>query len=153
MPTYVCSVPAGLLSPEQKAAVAQAISRVHSEATGAPTYFVQVIISECANGSRFLDGVPADGPVWIRGDIRAGRSEAVRKTMILRMMQEIAPIARVEQSEIWIYLCNLAATDMIEYGHVLPPPGEEAVWFDNLPDDLRIRLATKAEASRPGFLT
>ena len=36
MPTYVCSLPAGHLSDNQKAALADAITRIHSEETGAP---------------------------------------------------------------------------------------------------------------------
>jgi hypothetical protein len=39
MPTYVCSVPAGSLTIAQKTAVAEAIARIHSEATGAPQFF------------------------------------------------------------------------------------------------------------------
>jgi phenylpyruvate tautomerase PptA (4-oxalocrotonate tautomerase family) len=37
MPTYVCVVKAGVLKDEQKARIASAITRLHSEATGAPT--------------------------------------------------------------------------------------------------------------------
>ncbi|MCE4225873.1 hypothetical protein HCU64_19145 [Methylobacterium sp. C25] len=140
MPTYVCAVPAGLLSDGQKAEMAEAISRIHSEATGAPIYFVQVVIDE-GGTTRFLGGRRADGQIWIRGDIRAGRPESVRKEMMLAMMRAVAGIARVKESEIWVYLCNLEPTDMVEYGHVLPKPGEEQAWFDALPSELQAYLA------------
>lgn len=45
------------------------------------------------------------------------------------------------EEEIWVYLCNLEPTDMLEYGHVLPQPGEEADWFNRLPKPLRDYLA------------
>ncbi|GEP04324.1 tautomerase family protein [Methylobacterium oxalidis] len=140
MPTYVCAVPANLLSEEQKAELARAISRIHAEATGAPTYFVQVVIDE-GTTTRFLGGERADRQIWIRGDIRAGRPESVRQGMMLAMMREVAAIARVKETEIWVYLCNLAPTDMVEYGHVLPAPGQERAWFDALPEALRTYLS------------
>ena len=141
MPTYVCSVRPGLLSTGQKAAVADAITRIHGEATGAPTYLVQVVIDERAGASRFLSGKPAEDHIWIRGDIRAGRSEAVRRALALDVVRAVAEIAGVAPSDVWVYLCNLAPSDMVEYGHTLPAPGEEQAWFDALPDALRARLS------------
>lgn len=141
MPTYVCSVPPGLMTPAAKAGLAQAISRLHHEATGAPRFFVQVVIEESVGTSRFLGGAPADGHIWIRGDIRAGRPEAVREALMLAIMRETAVITGVAQTDIWVYLCNFAPTDMVEYGHVLPAPGEEQAWFAALPSDLRAYLA------------
>jgi hypothetical protein len=41
---------------------------------------------------------------------------------------------------IWVDLRNLAPTGMVEYGHVLPQPGEEAAWYDPLPKALREHL-------------
>ena len=141
MPTYVCSVPPNLLSAERKGDLARAITRIHSEATGAPAYFVQVVIEESVAATHYLGGAPAEGQVWIRGDIRAGRSEGVRKSMMLAIMRAAAEIVGIGESEVWVYLCNLAPTDMVEYGHVLPAPGEEQAWFEALPAELRARLA------------
>jgi len=137
MPTYVCSLAAGSVNDDQKAAIAEAVSRIHSEATGAPPYFVQVVIEEKQPGERFLGGSRVSGQIWIRGDIRAGRTETQRTTMMRRMMQEVGRITGVKDQDIWVYLCNLAPTDMIEYGHVLPRPGEEAAWYGSLPKPLQ----------------
>jgi phenylpyruvate tautomerase PptA (4-oxalocrotonate tautomerase family) len=68
MPTYVCSVPEGSLTITQKPAVAEAIARIHSEATGAPQFFVQVIIDENQSVDRFLGGQLTTNHIWIRGD-------------------------------------------------------------------------------------
>jgi phenylpyruvate tautomerase PptA (4-oxalocrotonate tautomerase family) len=142
MPTYVCSVPSESCTDGQKAAIAEAISRIHSEETGAPTFFVQVVIDEKQPSERFLGGSRASAHIWIRGDIRDGRTEAQRERMSLRIMQEVSRITDVKHDNIWVYLCNLAPTDMVEYGHVLPKPGEERAWFDNLPVTLRTYLAS-----------
>jgi phenylpyruvate tautomerase PptA (4-oxalocrotonate tautomerase family) len=40
MPTYVCSLAEVSVNDKQKEAIAKALSRIHSEATGAPSYFV-----------------------------------------------------------------------------------------------------------------
>jgi hypothetical protein len=45
--------------------------------------------------------------------------------MMTKMMQDISLVTSVRQENVWIYLCNLDPTDMIEYGHVLPAPGRE----------------------------
>ena len=39
-----------------------------------------------------------------------------------------------------MYVCNLEPTDMVEYGHVLPRPGQEGAWFDSLPAKLQAYL-------------
>ena len=37
------------------------------------------------------------------------------------------------------YLIDLPARDMIEYGHILPEPGDEQAWMDGLPETDRLR--------------
>ncbi len=140
MPTYVCSVPPKVLSEDQKTQIAAAISHRHSEATGAPSFFVQVVVEESESARRFLGGEPANAHIWVRGDIRAGRSEEAREQLMLNIMRDVSAITSVQEESIWVYLCNLAPTDMVEYGHVLPRPGEEQDWFDGLPSSLQTYL-------------
>jgi phenylpyruvate tautomerase PptA (4-oxalocrotonate tautomerase family) len=56
MPTYICALPADAFGDARKAAIAEAITRIHSEETGAPTFFVQVVIEEKKPTDRFLGG-------------------------------------------------------------------------------------------------
>ena len=146
MPTYVCSIKPGLLDEKQKTDVAKAITRNHHEATGAPPYFVQVVIDENATAQRYLGGESAADQVWIRADIRSGRNVTQRNRLMLTIMRDVARIAGIDEASIWVYLCNLEPTDMVEYGHVLPLPGREQEWFDALPSPLRdylVSLGTK----------
>jgi phenylpyruvate tautomerase PptA (4-oxalocrotonate tautomerase family) len=46
MPTYVCSVLENSVDERQKDAIAEAIAWVHSEETGAPKFFCQIVIDE-----------------------------------------------------------------------------------------------------------
>jgi len=59
---------------------------------------------------------------------------------MLGIMKEIAAIAKVKEEDVWVYVNNLTATDMVEYGHVLPAPGKEAEWFEGLPGSLQTYL-------------
>jgi phenylpyruvate tautomerase PptA (4-oxalocrotonate tautomerase family) len=140
MPTYVISLAKNLVNDAQKSAIADAISRVHNESTGAPSYFVQVVFEENEPSNRFLGGSLEEKHVWVRGDIRAGRTEAQRTALILSIMRQVSRITTVKEEDVWVYLNNLAPSDMLEYGHVLPRPGQEGEWFDNLPESLQAYL-------------
>jgi phenylpyruvate tautomerase PptA (4-oxalocrotonate tautomerase family) len=142
MPTYVCVVKAGLLNNQQKQRIASEITRLHSEATGAPTWLVQVVIDENEQRQRYFNGIPVDHQMWIRGDIRAGRTKEQRQRLMLGIVRAVSEIAGVEESAIWVYLCNLAPDDMMEYGRVLPPPGQEQAWFEALPRELQQYLTS-----------
>lgn len=137
MPTYVCSVPNGKLNDQQKEEIAVAIGKRHNEATGASAFFVQVVVSEVGPTKRFLGGTPSEHHIWIRGDIRAGRTEQQHRQLMLSIMSDVSRITGYPNDDIWVYLCNLAPTDMVEYGHVLPRPGEEQQWFAALPMPLK----------------
>lgn len=150
MPTYVCSVRPKSLSDDQKDQIAAAIGRRHSEATGAPPFFVQVVIEESDTTRRYLGGELSGAHIWVRGDIRAGRSELVRSALMLAVMKDVSAIAAVPEASIWVYLCNLEPTDMVEFGHVLPAPGDEQAWFEGLPSDLQTYL-TGLGAKRETF--
>jgi phenylpyruvate tautomerase PptA (4-oxalocrotonate tautomerase family) len=141
MPTYKCFVPGGKLNDSQKSEIARSIGSRHSDATGAPQSMVQVIIEE-SRADRYLGCKRTSDHIWVRGDIRAGRTEEVRSKMMLNMMEDINRITRIGDDNIWIYLCNLAPTDMVEYGHVLPKPGKEKQWFEQLPQSLQRYLAS-----------
>ncbi len=150
MPTYVCSVPPKSLSDDQKDQIAAAIGHRHSEATGAPPFFVQVVIEESDTTRRYLGGQLSGAHIWVRGDIRAGRSESVRSALMLAIMKDVSAVAAVPEASIWVYLCNLEPTDMVEFGHVLPAPGDEQAWFEGLPPDLQTYL-TGLGAERETF--
>uniref|UniRef100_UPI001952E9C7 tautomerase family protein n=1 Tax=Stenotrophomonas maltophilia TaxID=40324 RepID=UPI001952E9C7 len=82
--TYICTVPAGRLSAEQKSRVAAEITRIHNEVTGAATFFAQVIFNEVPAGNYFIGGKPLrEDQIFINGQIRAGRS-ALDRARLLR---------------------------------------------------------------------
>lgn len=142
MPTYNVSVKKGLLNEAQKDKVAQYIPLAHTKATDAPNYFVQIIIDENEQRTRYLGGQPSEKHIWINGDIRGGRKVEQRQQLMLDIMQGVSKISGVDESLVWVYLNNLEPDDMAEYGKVLPLPGQESKWFDTLPKEVREYLNT-----------
>ncbi len=142
MPTYVVTTRHGQLDGARRAAIARAISRAHEAATGAPTYFAQVVFAEAAH--RYIGGAPSDAQIMVRGDIRAGRTIAQRTGLVAAIARDVAALAGAAAADVWVYLNELAPTDMVEFGHVLPAPGDERAWLEALPAELRARLAALA---------
>lgn len=141
MPTYVCSAAAGLLAPDQRAEIAKTITVIHSEEGKAPRYFVQVLFHDVLPGSHFIGGQPAPaGQVWIRADIRSGRTDEQKKAIMERIASDVSALAKVERQDVWVYISDIPATGVVEFGHVLPQPGQEDAWFAKLPEALQQRL-------------
>lgn len=147
MPTYACSVPHGTLSDDQKKRMARAISLRHSEATGAPSFFVQVIFEERLASNCFVGGDLAPRQIWIRADIRSGRSPEIRGNLMLQIMEDVVKVTGTRKEDVWIYICNVEPTDMVEFGHILPEPGRELDWFNQLPPALQNELKQKGDLS------
>jgi phenylpyruvate tautomerase PptA (4-oxalocrotonate tautomerase family) len=140
MPTYVCSAPEGLLDSQKKSAIAKAMTQLHAEYTGAPAYLVQTVIEEKPAGNRFLGGEPSADHIWVRADIRGGRLPEKRSALMVAICKDVSRISGVPEEKIFVYVCNLEPTDTLEYGRVLPQPGQEQAWFDALPESLKTYL-------------
>jgi phenylpyruvate tautomerase PptA (4-oxalocrotonate tautomerase family) len=147
MPTYFCTSTNGRLTTEQKSKIAGEITRIHAEVTGAPGFFAQVIFREVKPDDWFIGGAPLTHEhIFVHGHIRAGRA-AVDKTRMIKLMAEAVGQAAEVQSgcAIWVYLNELPPRQMIEFGHVLPEPADEAVWTAALPEQDRAFMQSIAK--------
>ena len=134
MPTYTVSSVEGLLSATIKHAVAKTITAVHAEITGAPSYFAQVQFFDLPKENIFIGGNTLNHDhLFVFGHIREGRSAKDRKTLIQRLSHDVADVAALEPTAVWVYLHELPAQAMVEFGHILPQAGDEAVWSSELP--------------------
>ncbi len=141
MPTYVCSTAAGRLNSSQRAQIAESITAIHAHEGRAPRYFVQVLFNEVQAESHFIGGGPApEGLIWIRADIRSGRTDDQKKAIMERIAEDISVAAKVKKEDVWVYISDIPATGCLEFGHVLPPPGKEDEWFASMPSTLQTRL-------------
>ena len=114
MPLYRCTTPPQTLNDTTRKAIAEAITTIHCELTGAPPTFVHV---------QFFDGPQAT----IHGGIRAGRDAVLTERLVDRCCREVGAIAGVGFS------MRTSATDaavIFEGGEVFPEPGDEQAWLD-----------------------
>ncbi len=141
MPTYTVHYSSLVLSVADKHQMAQGITQAHEAATGADGFFAQVIFQEIVKEDCYLGGSPLDQPqLFLQGQIRAGRSLDIKGNLLSSLKEALLNVTTLDPSQIWVYLVELPASDMLEYGHVLPAPGAERAWFLSLDPRLQDRL-------------
>ena len=94
-----------------------------------------VIGDRAAKSARSSNGAPLNhDQLFVYGHIRGGRA-AVDKTRMIKLMAKAIGIAAAakDQSSVWVYVGELPARQMIEFGHVLPEAGDEPAWTAALP--------------------
>jgi len=134
MPTYYVATAVERLSGAERHEIAAAITRLHSEVTGAPAFFAQVIFTEIAPGNHFMGGTLASADaVYVHGHVRAGRSTAQKRELLIRIVDAVGASTRIPKRFIWAYISELPPMQMVEYGHLLPEPGKEDRWLESLP--------------------
>lgn len=144
MPTYAFTT-AKALTNDQRAKLVESVTAIHAVEATAPRYFVQVVFYKVEPGAIFIGGEAASADhVWVRADIRAGRSNVQKAKMLRRIMQETAVILGISEQEVWVYISDIPAQGVLEFGNILPEPGGEAEWFAGLPKDLQEKLVKNA---------
>ena len=141
MPTYTVTNSNFNLSPKQQKNLAEGITKVHNQVTGANTYFAQVIFNKTKKNNHFMGGKKVKEPsLFLLGQIRAGRSKEVKDKLILDLKDILVKKSKLDETQIWVYIIDLPSSQMIEYGAVLPESGKESEWFANLPSKLKKKL-------------
>lgn len=142
MPTYVVTAPQGRLSQAQKNKIAADITNTHCSIASAPAYFAQVIFKDVPNGNYFVGGKPLEGTdhIFVHGQIRAGRDLETKGKLIYALMSAVAKAAELEPYCVQVYILDVPAKQIAEYGQLLPNPGEEAAWWDAVPAVLKARM-------------
>jgi len=144
MPTYVFTT-AKELTIEQRAKLVESVTTIHQVEATAPRYFVQVIFHKVESGSIFIGGEAASPDhIWVRADIRAGRTNEQKARMLRRIMRETSEILGVSEQAVWVYISDIPAQGVLEFGNVLPEPGGEEKWLASLPSELREKLMRAA---------
>ena len=102
---------------------------------------MQVVFYEVQPGSQYIGGESAPaGQMWIRGDIRSGRTEDVKRKMIERLLDDVCRVTDAAKKDVWVYISDIPASNIAEYGRVLPTPGQETDWLATFPEGLRNKL-------------
>lgn len=103
----------------------------------APEQFVHVI---------FSDGIPVreNKTLYIHANVRAGRADEAIKKLCQTLSTECANILQVGEEKIHINLMEIDAKWAMEGGYVMPGPGEEDEWMENVTKALAERESTLA---------
>ena len=142
MPTYTVTNSNFKLNLKQKNEIAKGITKIHNKVTGANTYFAQVIFNKVKNGNHFMGGKKVKEPqIFLYGQIRAGRTSKIKKRLILELRDILIKKAKINKSQVWVYILDLFPSQMIEYGEILPKSGSEKKWFNNLSPKLKKKLS------------
>lgn len=139
MPTYVVNAPQGRLSAQQKQRIAADVTRVHCTVAAAPAYFAQVLFNDVPEGNYFVGGKALEGTdhIYVHGHIRAGRDAGTKEKLVLELMHRVADAAQLATHCVQVYVSDIPARQVAEYGQLLPNPGEEAAWWEAIPAELR----------------
>ena len=149
MPTYTVTSLQGCLDAAKREQIAAEITRIHSGTTGAPTYFAQVIFAEIQPGCYFVGGAPLRGhQVFVNGQIRAGRTVESKDKLISEIADAVTAVSKFSKNSIWVYITDLLPRQMVEFGHVLPEPGDEERWAAALPGPDRAHMQSLVPARR-----
>jgi phenylpyruvate tautomerase PptA (4-oxalocrotonate tautomerase family) len=141
MPSYFVTGAEGRLNASQKGQIAEAISRAHGDATGAPYYFAQVTLNEVKPGNYFLGGTSLNGDqIFVHGFIRDGRPTEMKDALMARLTSDVALASQMKTNCVWIYLSEIPPNQMVEFGRVLPLHGKEVEWSAALPEAEKARL-------------
>ena len=136
MPVYQCCSPQGLLTTSARTEIAEEITRIHCNATGAPRSFVNVLFLEAPQGAYFTGGQPS-GHSLIFGQIRDGRDLETRQMMLRDLSEMWTRLTGQTEAELIVALNESKSENIMEAGLIFPAAGHEQQWFD----ENRARLA------------
>ena len=140
MPTYQIFVNENKLSALEKQAVAAAITDGHVAQTGAPKYYVQVIFQDVPKENRFICGRPFGEYLWIHGDVRC-RTPEQNKALMLELIDRVSRVCAFDRNTIWCDLASVEPTNIVKFGVVFPPAGQEQAWYDALTPEVQAAIA------------
>ena len=142
MPTYTVTNSNLNLEDSQQKEIAKGITKVHNIVTGANTYFAQVIFNKLKKNNHFMGGKKVKEPsLFLVGQIRAGRPKKVKDKLISNLRDILIKKSKLDKTQVWIYIIDIAPSQMIEYGAILPESGKEKEWFSNLSTKLKKKLS------------
>jgi len=129
MPFYSCISKENLLSNAQKDRIAVGITDIHCQLTGAPRHFVHVVFENYAPSDGYSGG-KLSNVVFIRGSVRAGRSQEVKEAMLsqfTKLWQTVSP--ETDLHDILVSLLETPGTNVMEGGILMPHPKDDAEWL------------------------
>jgi hypothetical protein len=67
--------------------------------------------------------------------------------LTIKLVEAVSKITSIDKRRIWMSIDERPASQMAEYGHILPDPGKEAEWLATLPPLSGRRARPRAKQS------
>jgi phenylpyruvate tautomerase PptA (4-oxalocrotonate tautomerase family) len=112
MPIYQCYSPKGLLTASAKAKIAEEMTSLYCDVTGAPA----------------SAGKPAAQSLILAIN-RHGRDLATRRAMLRELSWIWTRNSGQPEAELWISVTEIDPTNVMDAGLFIPEPGHEREWF------------------------
>jgi phenylpyruvate tautomerase PptA (4-oxalocrotonate tautomerase family) len=117
------------LSKSAKANIAEEMTSMYCNITGAPESWVKVLFQEIPGGECFAGDKTATQSLILALD-RHGRDLETRRSMLRQLSEMWTRITGQSEAELWISLTETDHTNIMEAGSLIPPPGREHEWFE-----------------------
>jgi phenylpyruvate tautomerase PptA (4-oxalocrotonate tautomerase family) len=124
MPHYQFIIPAGGASAQHKAEIAAAFTKVHTEVTGAPAGYVNCSFVEVPAGSIFVADEAVEAGRMV-GVIRQGRSEEVKRKLLLELGEAWSSVTGEPLEELALFIHEIPGYQALETGVLLPEASED----------------------------
>ena len=124
MPFYRFTVPSGGATLAHKQEVAAAVTKVHSEVTGAPGHYVHCSFTEVAPDSIFVAGEPDAGARMV-GLVREGRSNGVKAKLLHGIADAWSEITGDRKEDLAIFLHEVPGANVLEDDEILPEAADD----------------------------
>ena len=124
MPFYQFTAPTGSATLAYREDIAAAMTKVHSEVTGAPAKYVHCSFTEVEAGSIFAAGKPATGPRMV-GIIREGRTAEVRAELIHGLADAWCAITGDAKEDVAVFVQEVPGGNVLEDGVILPEAADD----------------------------
>lgn len=115
--THSCNISAA-----SKRDLAEGVTQIHCEKTGAPAKYVQVVFKKVEEEDAFTGGEPNRSYLTLEGTIRPGRSEEVEKAMLWAFDNLVKTVSnrQTQNFRYFISLGRFSTPWLIENGEMLP---------------------------------
>jgi phenylpyruvate tautomerase PptA (4-oxalocrotonate tautomerase family) len=128
MPIYTCTTAQGTLRPEDKAALAAEVTRIHSTVNHVPSTYINVVFNELPTEDVYTAGRPAR-PLIINGWVRSGHPDDETSRLVTEVAEAATRVTGIPAERVLVVIGNSPARFAIEGGRVLPDPGQEQAWL------------------------
>jgi phenylpyruvate tautomerase PptA (4-oxalocrotonate tautomerase family) len=129
MPIYHCHSPQRMLTKSAMTNIAGEITRIHCEATGERSSFVNVLFVDLPEGTSFHGGHPSTRS-FVMGEIRHGHDIKTRHALLQDLSRMWTRLTGQSEAELIVALRETPAENATQAALIFADPDHEQQWFD-----------------------